>query len=385
MAEKVLATEIYPYVEKAFSDKNNIKKFENIIASFVDRNHELLSAIGPTKIILFTDYEKNFIYDLIGVTPKQVKDAKNKSKDIKNEGRNMADPFKCLMSMVVRYFSIKGPAEMTRLAVFYVGCALYPSLFTKYWKYAPNEKVMEYTINNLSNKYKIKQLGNLMAVLDDLSFGAYTLHKEKIEAGLDSGVVLFILSIQARMNSFLKQISNEYYANHQSGKYLEGEFESNDEENFREAESSMYIINQIIDKVSLKLVINGPPMKIVTLAAKNNDVSVNELRNYLNLMIVNDNIDEIKRIIESILVLFLYDEQNTSRDINSDKFLIYCLDTYKRSNTTNKNIITIKEILDTWLERLEIYKKTQRTATINNFRRALFAFFVMTIQYYNNT
>lgn len=383
MADKVLATEIYPYVEKVFSDKANIKKFENIIASFIDRNHESLSAIGPTKIILFTDYEKNFIYELIGVTPKQVKDAKNKSKDIKNEGRNMADPFKCLMTMIVRYFSLKGMAETTRLAVFYVGCALYPSLFTKYWRYPPNEQVMEYTINNLSNKYKIKQLGNLMAALDDLAYGAYALHKEKIEAGLDTGVVLFILSIQARMNSFLKQISNEWYKNYQSGKYLESEFESTDDDNFREAESSMHVINQIVDKISLKLVIEGPPMKIVTLAAKNNQVSVNELRNYLNLMIVNDNIDEIKKVIESILVLFLYDEHNTSRDINSDKFLIYCLDTYKRSNTTNKNIVEIKEILDTWLDRLDIYKKTQRTATINSFRRALYMFFVMTIQYYN--
>lgn len=383
MADKILATEIYPYVEKAFSDKANIKKFENIVASFIDKNHETLSAIGPTKIILFTDYEKNFIYDLIGVTPKQVKDAKNKSKDIKTEGRNMADPFKCLMTMIIRYFSIKGMVETTRLAVFYVGCALYPSLFTKYWRFPPNEKVMEYTINNLSNKYKIKQLGNLMAALDDLAYGAYVLHKEKIDAGLDSGVVLFILSIQARMNSFLKQISNEWYKNYQSGKYLESEFESIDGDNFREAESSMHVINQIVDKVSLKLVIEGPPMKIVTLSAKNNQVSVNELRNYLNLMIVNDNIDEIKKVIESILVLFLYDEHNTSRDINSDKFLIYCLDTYKRSNTTNKNIVEIKEILDSWLERLDIYKKTQRTATINSFRRALYMFFVMTIQYYN--
>lgn len=384
MADKVLATEIYPYVEKAFSDKKNINKFESIIASFVDRNHELLSASGPTKIILFTDYEKKAVYDLIDIDQKKIKDAKNKSKDIKNSGRNMADPFKCLMSMIVRYFSINNNPKITRLAVFYTGCALYPSLFSKYWKFQPNEKVMEYTINNLSNKYKIKQLGNLMAVIDDLAFGAYELHRDKLDAGLDSGVVLFILSIQARMNSFLKQISNEWYANYQSGKYLESEFESNDKDNFREAESSMYAVNQIVDRVSLRLVIDGPPMRIVTLSANNNQVSVNELRNYLNLMIVNDNIDEIKKILEAILVLFLYDEHNASKDINSDKFLIYCLDTYKRSNTTNKNIVEIKKILDGWLERLDVYKKTQRLATINAFRRALYMFFVLSIQYYNS-
>jgi hypothetical protein len=189
--------------------------------------------------------------------------------------------------------------------------------------------------------------------------------------------------MQTRLNSFLKKICNEWNNNYKSGKYLEEEFESNEEDNYREAESTIYAVSKIIDNVSMRLIIDGPPMKIITLTANNNQVSVNEMRNYLNTMINNDNRDEIRKIIEHILMLFLYDSHHSSRDINTDEFLIYCLDTYKRSNTTDQNIVAIKKILDGWLERLDVYKKTQRVATINSFRRALFMFFVLTIQYYN--
>ena len=384
MADKYIVTDVYPQVDRSFKDKNKITKYKAMIGSFIDRNHETLSDIGPSKIIYFTDYEKNQLYDLIDITPKQIKTAKDKSRDIKSTGLNLSDPYKLLMAMVVRYFSMNNDEKLTRLSVFYLGCSFYPSLFTKYWKFQPNDKVMEYTINHLSNKYKIKQFGNLMDTLDDISYGAYLLYKDAIHEGKDKDIAQFILSIKTRLNSFLKQLANEWYKNYESGNYISDEFESTDSDNFREADSTIYVINRLVENISLKLIINGPPMKLVTTAANTNQVSVNELRNYINTMIVSDNIDEIKAIIEAILMLFLYDERNTSKEINSDKFLIYCLDVYKRSNTTNKNIITIKKILDDWLTRLDLYKKTQRQATINNFRRALYVFFVMSIQYYNN-
>lgn len=383
VADTFVKDAIYPSIDSAFSQKQNVNKYEQIIASFIDKNHELLSDIGPMKIILFTDNERNQIYNLVDVTPSQVKAAKNKSKDIKSDGLNLADPFKSLMTMVVRFFSLKKDQQMVRLSTLYLGLSLYPSLFSKYWKYPPNEKIMRYTINNLSNKYKIKQFGTLLATLDDICYGAYELHKDIIDKGDDKAIPLFVLSMQTRLNSFLKKICNEWNNNYKSGKYLEEEFESNEEDNYREAESTIYAVSKIIDNVSMRLIIDGPPMKIITLTANNNQVSVNELRNYLNTMINNENRDEIRKIIEHILMLFLYDSHHSSRDINTDEFLIYCLDTYKRSNTTDQNIVAIKKILDGWLERLDVYKKTQRVATINSFRRALFMFFVLTIQYYN--
>lgn len=383
MAESKINDAIYPSIESAFKQKANVTKLEQMVATFIDKNNDQLSSIGPTKNILFMDTEKNKMYEITNTNPKTIKDAKNSSKDIKSAGLVMRDPFKSLMAVVLRYFSVNKDEKMVRLVTFYTGCSFYPSIYYKYFKYDPNPNIMEYTINNLSNKYKIKQLGSLMACIDDISYGAYLLHKDEIDKGSDYGIVQYILALQTRLNSFIKKIRNEFDKNHKSGAYLHTEFESNEKDNFREAESTMYIISRLVDKISLKLIVDGPPIKLINIAAKNNGVSVNELRNYVTTMVVNDKMKDIREIIECILLLYLINDQNTSEEINSDKFLLYCLDIYKRSNTTDENILKIKKILDSWLTELGTYKKTQRAASINNFRRALYTFFILSIQYYN--
>lgn len=378
----------YKNIESTLSNKNNISKYKAIIGEYIDKNSDALSAIGPTQNILFTDYEKKQVYDLFNIDPKAVNDARLKSK-IKLTGLNLSDPFKLVIPLIIRYFTINKNDEMVHLSCFFLGASLYPALYRKYWKYTPPDtKVMEYAINNMSYKYKIKQTGNLMLAIDDTCYGAYTLYNEKggkddLMSATDKGIIEFVFSIHTRLNSFLKMISKAWYEAYQNGNYLEGEYESDDDDSFREADSSMYAIERIVDKVSVKLIVQGPPMKLITTSAKVNKVSVNELRNYLNTMVVSERMKDIKAILESILFIFLYDNRNSTNDINTDKFFLYCLDVYKRSNTTDENIIKIKAILDGWLDDLDVYKKTQRKATINDFRRALYTFFVLSIQYYN--
>ena len=189
--------------------------------------------------------------------------------------------------------------------------------------------------------------------------------------------------MDTRINNLLKNICNEFMKNYKSGNYIAYEDDDSDPENFKMSSSSSHTISNLSDKITMRLITDGPPIKLVTAAARNNKVSVNELRNYLNTMIRNENRDEIKELIEAILFIYLFDKKNKIEDINSNKFITYTITLYRKSNANDKNIHRIKEILDSWLERLDIYKKTQRLATINDFRRALYVFFVMCISYYN--
>lgn len=382
-ASKVLITELYPKIEKGFSDKNNIKKYEQLIATYIDKNADTLSAIGPTKMVLFTERESLPVFEIAGVTPAEVKAIKNKSPDIKSSGQILNIPFNTLMAMVIRYFTITKNEKLLKLSILYLGLSMYPSIYTKYFKFEPNENIMNYTINNLSKRFKLKRTGNLMVTIDETCHGAYELHKSGIEKGDDKDIVQFILAIKTRFNNLIKKIAIEFYKNHKEGNYLNTEYESNEEDKFREADSSTYLINRLTENVTLKLVIEGPPIKLINVAAKSNQVSVNELRNHITSMINNEHKDDIKKVVESILFLYLFNKQNKAEEINSDKFLVYCLDVYKRSNTTDENIIAIKNILDSWLNDLGVYKKTQRLATINSFRKAMYTFFVMSIMYFN--
>lgn len=382
-ASKVLITDLYPKVEKGLTDKNNVKKYEQLIGSYIDRNSEVLSAIGPTKMVLFTDKEMLPVYQICETSPTEVKSIKNKAPDIKSSGQVLNIPFNTLMSMVIRYFTIKKDERLLKLSMLYLSLSMYPSVYTKYFKFEPNENIMNYTINNLSNRFTLKKTGNWLTTIDDTCFGAYELHKNGIISGEDKNIVQFILAIKTRFNNMTRKIANEFYKNHKEGNYLNTELDSKDEDNYHEADSSTYLVNRLTDNVTLKLIVEGPPIKLITAAAKANQVSVNELRNQITTMINNEHKEQIRTVIESILFLFLFDNKNKSEEINSDKFLIYCLDIYKRSNTTDPNIVKIKDILNSWLDELGMYKKTQRLATINNFRKAMYTFFVMSIMYFN--
>ena len=123
-------------------------------------------------------------------------------------------------------------------------------------------------------------------------------------------------------------------------------------------------------------------MKVVQIVSKINEVSVNETRNTIIKLCQNKNESErIKSLCESILYLFLFGGENRVEDLPGNTFLKFCLDVYKKSNTTDENIIKIKSILDDWIKEYSVaYKNTQRVATLNSFRRAIYTFFVLMIQ-----
>ena len=383
MAKKsqVLLDEVYPIVESKLSSPENTNKLRRIIGRYIDRNSESLSAIGPTRMIVFTENDKNLIYEIFGIEKDaDIQPLKRKITDNRIKWRVFNQMFTLFMPLVIRFYQKKKDKDMVMQCIIYMALSIYPMLYYKYWKHNPNENIMNYTINELSNKYKVKQLGSLLAAITDTAYGAYVLHQNDIDKGYDDGLISFSLSMRTRLNSFLNKISAAFYDNHKHGRYLNTEYDDTDPDNFHESNSSIYEIQKIVDSVAMKLVVNGPNIKLITISAKNNQVSVNELRNYISTMLVKQRIDEIKAVIEAILFIYTLESKNTLESINSTGFLIYCLDIYKRSNTTNENVIKIKKILDGWLEDLGTYKKTQRSATINNFRRALYTFFVISIQ-----
>ena len=96
--------------------------------------------------------------------------------------------------------------------------------------------------------------------------------------------------------------------------------------------------------------------------------------------------DDIKRITECLLSLYLNDnpDKNASiKDVGTNKFFVYCTRVYRNSNTTNRNIIEIKAILDRWIKELDLRNKVSTIGSLGNYRKAIFTFFVFTIEKLN--
>ncbi len=382
MITSVILANIYPKVEQAFTSKETQRKFSAIVASYVDRNVNRLSTAGPSKRTLFSDMERNKVYDLIDFDPKVCKAIVKQSNYIKASWKIVNDPFNLVMMMILRYAKLNKLDQINQLAVTYLTLSMYPSLHYKYFKFEPNEAIMQYTINNLSNKFKVKQVGNILQALVDTTALADKTYDKNIRHANDKELTDYINAYKTRLNSLIKKIRDVFEKDYRSGNYMNTERDNEDENDFKTSDSNSLLIQRIVDQVVLKLSVNGPDSRIVDISAKMNQVSVNETRNTLNQLTQNkDESVNIRALCESILYLYLFNGENHVNDLNGSKFLTFCLAVYKKSNTNDENVIKVKSILDTWIEKYsETYRKTQRVATLNNFRRALYIFFVFTLQ-----
>lgn len=390
MADNIFMTELYPYVEKAFTDKTKINKFNTIVGEYIDKNSAVLTDIGPFDVVYFTEKNMTDVFTLINITPATIQTIQKKTKmpSIGPEMKKiLSNPFNLLMTMIIKYAHKMNDEKLKYTSVLYFSLSMYQYLFKqKYFRFTPNRNIMEYTINNLSMKYTIKQSTNLMEAWYKTANGVTELLSKEFKADTfdDKNVYLFIQYVFTRLNAFMKNICDAFIKNHAEGNYMNYEMDSNDPDNFREAKSTLYLINQLTENLLMKMLVEGPPVQLITNAAKYNKVSINELRNYINKIVVDENKADIKSLVESILFMYIFDEGNDPNDINSNKFPFFCMEIYKRAMTTNKNAMNVKAILDKWVADLGTYKKTQRAATINNFKRAIYTFFVFAIMHYNN-
>lgn len=380
--DAVLLKKLAPKIDKKLSDRKVVKELEKLIGNYLDSNVQKLSTAGPVHRTIFSDSEMNSFYRILDLDPNEIKQYLKESEYIKSQWQIMNNPFNSAITFCIRYFKMKKNAYMMDACVVYLTLSMYPSLHFKYFKYEPNENIMNYTINNLSNKFKIKTSNSIYQALVDTTKLSDRTYSKILIRGLDKDIVYYVQAYKTRINSMMRKLSNAFYENEKKGLYLNQDTESNDEEDYKTADNDTALAERISDNVSMSLFVNGPDMKIITLAAKMSDVSVNEIRNTVNAISGDKrNQDDVKALTAAILYLFIFESKKSKDLIGSNDFVFYSLDIYKRANTYDKNIQKVKSVLDMWLNRYSAtYKRSQRLATLNNFRKALFLFVVFTIQ-----
>ena len=382
MITSKISDSIYPSVKICFSKKENSDLLVRIVSQYVDKNSEKLTTTGPVKRVLFTDAERDKIFSLVNIREETILNVVNQTDYIKS-GTTPGNPFNVLMTLIIRYFKISKMQREMRAAILYLTLSMYPSLHTKYFKFEPNEQIMEYTVAHMSSKYKLKQSGTILAALSDTTLVSDEHYSKELIRGNDKDIADYILSFKTRLNGLMKNICAEFMKQHSEKNYINFEVDNTeDDEGYSVADSNSYLITRIADEVVMRLSVQGPNSTIILASARMADIALNDLRNTVtSICRESKNKEDIRSLVTSILYLFLFDGNNDKQDLTGNKFLLFCLDIYKKANTSDKNIINIKNILDKWLnEYSEGYKKTNRVATLNNFRKGLYIFFVFTIQ-----
>jgi len=363
--------ELYPIAEKSLKSKGS--SLLTAISKYMDKNSSVLYSKGPDQRLFFGDKDRDIVYQAIGISPMKIKETIKNLDFIGNNWQIMNNPFNTAISLVIRYYTLANNKKGIELAITYFALSLYSSTQSNFFKYTPNPAIMEFTINNMSNKYLLKQTGNIFGAIYQTQLSCYNNFKDMIVDFYDEHVKDFIMSSKDRQNSFMQNILREYKQNQTSGKYLNFVQDNEDEENFVELENTSSIIANLVTASHMAINKKTIEPKLLKLSAGMADVSVNATRTALINIIQNNN-NEIKKIFTLILQLFLSEEGNNAEDIGSQKFINYCWNLYIKSNTKDKSILEIKDILDKWLEQNSKEYVRQKELLLNLILEKLYIF-----------
>ena len=385
----ILKELIYPVIEKTFSTQVNIRKYTMLISNFFEKNTAKLTTPGPQFLIVFGDNDKEEFYKLFGMKKEDITDAMRII--IKSTGSSaefkylMNNPFLSFLYYVIRYFTMNPNPKALNATLGLFAIDVYWSIFTKYFPNGVIEPVMNYTIDNLTDKFIIKKAGTIFGALTESAKHSYEFHKSKIKVGNDPDCISFLQRIRNDQNSMFRTLSGIYYDNHKKGNAIATRNDDYDPDNpiLDDITSASTEIENTVNRVCMPMISNGVDIALAEAAAMTANVSITNLRIYLMKIFVNERLDEITKLVESMIFLYINGEHKSVRDIRSSHFLYWTSALFKKTNSKDGNIVRINAILDKWGNETGIYKAFKSEGSKINYKRAIFTYIAMSIQKYN--
>lgn len=383
----VIRDTVYIKVHDVLKTPVGDKRFQSIIGGFIDRNSHKLYTPGPQYLIPFTESDKDEYFKLFNITPKEIDadiDIVLKKINVNADWKLIRNnPIFVVFYCAIRYYTLAKNEKGLNGALAALALSMYPSMFSKYYKFEPNPAVMQYTINTLSNKFTIKKANHIFGNLIMSIQQSWSFHRTNIASGTDKNVVDFIMRIRNDQNSFMRKITGVYMTNHSKNLTIHTMDDSFEDNAVVDVENDTNRVASIADKITMALITNSVDLRLSEAAARGSQVSVIDTRNYLTKIITGNNHDIMHSFIESIIFLYLYTDMRSLNEINTRHFLEFSLSIYKKTNSKDKNILNIKKTLDIWADEIGLSKSTNRSATLINYKRAIYTFFVFSIQKYN--
>ena len=380
--KNVLNEKVYPKIKTSLSKPTSSNEIKKFFSYYLNKNNSKLSDIGPMENIFFTKEYQATLFEIMGVTEAEVKQAMVESTDILvKSGDQTVKPFNLAMGVAIKVLDELKRDKDKEMMVFLMFMSFFPSTFNKYFKFNPNREVMTYVINNMSNRFDIKKKG-YFNTLRDMASGSYRNIEERLRKSNDSIYVYFSCDMRNRQNSFFKNVRDEFEQAHKSGKYLNSTEDSFDPEDFHISDSDTVLVRNLVNSSIMKFRSGAPNQMLISFAAKICTVSVNELRNIVLRIQRSATTPELQKLMEAILNEFVFVKKQRYAMIHSNVFLTYNLQLFKsNSSKEESNIKIIKDSLQLFIEKYtDVMINTSREATINNWRRAIFVFFVLMLQ-----
>lgn len=385
-----LRDKYYPYVESM------LPKTEHLLLRFImkyeDKHADILNSPYPTEILPFGLNEKGPEYDIIyrstGINPEELRADIKKVPLPGNLTKEKAAflPSSVTLYLIIRYYYITKQFDKAEIIYSYYGYSIYWKRFHKSFPFTMYKSVMIWTVNEMSYRNLLKRLGSVKALITYIVKNRCEYYVDGIAESCDEDIRYILDQIQSDMGSKLNSIAGAYYKNYNDPKKREimmGNTMLDNEGTRREDTSRITTVESHAQKATNAFFSNGISINTVkTAVSMATEASVKEVEHTLANIYNNATVQDIHDFYSAIFFYYLSldDPKATEESIKSMKFLALMRPVIKKGNTNDKNVKTIIEFVNKWLEQgSNTFRITSRDGTKSNYRKAVYFYFLLLI------
>lgn len=372
-------------VSESLSKPANDKALFKYIGEYRNRNINILSSPYPVTNLIFRmgsdtmdDSDAAIVFKCCGVDRNEVTNVTNTAKKaimLDQVGATIND-FCITMVLAMSHF-YKDKTRL-RLLCLYYAYGFYWSIYKKYFrKFDPNPEVMKYTVDEMSNKFGLKRLGSIDKVIDSIMFKTAETYEAKLKNLSDKEIIEVCNAFRTRIEHMFYKLFKVYNENYKKNNRRFTTVETDAEGNYIDRETNLTTIEQLSNQCTTKFFSNGVSNKKIDMVSNICKVSKNDLKMVIHLLQEEERVREVKEFYDCLFYAFFSQYPSaTPQEVKSLKFVAAIDQIYKKGNCNDKNINRIKELSHNWLKAgSKTYAATNRVATQNSFRKAVYLYF----------
>ena len=379
----IVVDKLYPMVAKALD--TNDSKFRKNIADFINKNHTIIFAEAPYDRLYFNQTDVDAMYKSIGLSEAEVTKVLQNSYfwDIPINPQCVKEPYVEVLFCAIRYYLIKNRQKEAELSAIYLAFSgkFYASLHGLFFKKFPPSKyrsVMDYVVNNLSDKFDLKREGTVFGAIKSMVVTWLNTYGAKIKGRCDDeDIVGYIQQLRDREKSFFKNIAKLYYEAYENRNYMNYETDNLDEEHFRLTDNDAAIASRVTEATMNVFTSSYVSLDICN-KCKDENVKSTEVKDIIESVLGdNNNLPDVRKVVNILVCDFM--RSCPHKKISSVEFISYSIKS--KPNTKDKYLLEMKATVLRWLdENSPNYRKRKsRQSTAISYYKSILKYFILTI------
>jgi hypothetical protein len=364
-------------VKSAVSDPNRMRSAIAGIQKYFDRNHEIIFDSNPGKRLIFGNQDQEIIFTFTDIQPEEVEHELSKVTVIEKSWKLLNTPFVILSVLCIREAMLQKKDRECELLIMYLAMKFFSSRQRRSFPFEPNPNIMAYTINNLSDKFKYKKLQNNYNVIKDTVMTSHETYKQQLAKGDDEVFLVYVPQMENRIGKIMNSIAEEFYRNRDQKNYLNTERSFDDEGDMVDKGNLSETVHSLADGVTHDFVAHKVNMGLVRIVSEKNSLPFTTVYQTINEIRTKEDPTTVSSMMLNLFNVIGEGNPTIFERVCSKDFAVIALRQISVSNTTNKDLLDLKNILDKLLTtHCSKYVQTSRIATKMQYRNALYSYFV---------